>query len=150
MNDSSTGSSGYDPLIRRHLLIGWWSLLLFLSLGIALEAMHGFKVGWYLNVSNETRRLLWTLGHAHGTLLSLVHIAFAASLARIRPSPDGWTRVCSACLSSAGLLLPGGFLLGGLVVYGGDPGLGILLVPIGALFLLIGVFLAARGVTKST
>ena len=49
------------PLVRRHLAIGWWCLLLFLSLGIALESLHGLKLGWYLDVSNSTRRLMLTL-----------------------------------------------------------------------------------------
>ena len=34
------------------------------------------------------------------------------------------------------VLLPGGFLLGGLVIHGGDPGIGIYLTPIGAALLL--------------
>src|SRR4051794_6786004 len=62
--------------VRSHLRFGWWSLLLFLTLGMVLEGLHGFKVAWYLNVSTQTRRLLWTLAHAHGTALGLVHIAF--------------------------------------------------------------------------
>src|SRR5687767_2952499 len=65
--------------LRRHLRFGWWSLLIFLTLGIVLEGLHAFKVGGYLNVSNSTRRLLWTLAHAHGTALALVHIAFAVT-----------------------------------------------------------------------
>ena len=68
------------PYYSRHLVFGWWCLLLFLFVGIGLEAMHGFKIGWYLDVSNETRRLMWRLGHAHGVLLSLVNIAFAHTL----------------------------------------------------------------------
>lgn len=69
--------------IRRHLAFGWWSLLLFLSLGIVLEALHGLKISWYLNVGMETRRLLWRLAHAHGTMLSLVHLAFASTLSQL-------------------------------------------------------------------
>ena len=52
-------------------------------------------------------------------------------------------------LLSALILLPGGFFLGGLVIYSGDPGLGILLVPLGALFLLSGVFVTARATKGS-
>ena len=59
----------------RNLRFGWWSLLVFLSLGGVLETLHGFKVGWYVDVGNETRRLMFTLAHAHGTLLALVNIA---------------------------------------------------------------------------
>jgi hypothetical protein len=48
------------------------------------------------------------------------------------------------CLLGASVLLPGGFFLGGLFLYGGDPGLGVLLVPLGALLLLVAVLLTAR------
>ena len=60
-------------IARRHHLIGWWALLLFLSLGIGLETLHGFKVGAYLDPAHRMRRLMWTLAHAHGTLLAVVH-----------------------------------------------------------------------------
>ena len=135
--------------LRSHLRFGWWSLLVFLTLGIVLEAMHGFKVAWYVNVSTQTRRLLFTLAHAHGTLLALVHIAFAITVAHL----PGWIgtprKLASACLMAASFLLPGGFFLGGLIIYHGDPGLGILLVPLGALLLFVAVLACASG-TKSS
>ena len=138
-------SSESIELRRRHLRFGWWSLLIFLSLGIVLEAMHGFKIGWYLDVSSETRRLLWRLAHAHGVLLGLVHIAFGVTVTLLPASQSGrWQRTASSCLVAAGVLLPGGFLLGGLFIHDGDPGLGILLVPAGALLLWIAVYLTAR------
>lgn len=132
---------------RRHLTFGWWSLLVFLTLGIALESLHGLKVGWYLSVANESRRLMLTLAHAHGTLLALVHLAFAATACG---GDDAWRRWASPCLVAASLLLPGGFLLGGLFVYGGDPGLGVLLVPVGAALLLAAVALTARAASAET
>ena len=131
-------------LSRRHLRVGWWALLLFLSAGTALEAMHGFKLGFYLDVSNETRRLSWTLAHAHGSLLSILNLVFAATL-RLVPGWSGASRVvASRCLIGSLILLPTGFLLGGAFVHGGDPGLGILLVPPGAALLFVAVLLAAR------
>ena len=133
-----------NSFTSKHLRLGWWSLLAFLSLGIVLEALHGFKVGLYLDVSNETRRLLWTLAHAHGVLLSLVHIAFALTVERLEDPEAGWQKFASTALSIATLLIPGGFFLGGLVIYDGDPGLGVLLVPVGALLLFIAVFRTAQ------
>src|SRR5438045_7620502 len=121
----------------RNLRFGWWSLLVFLSLGGALETLHGFKIGWYVDVGNETRRLMFTLVHAHGTLLALVNIA-AGLTARIverftlRPS-------VSFALIWAAILLPAGFFLGGIVIYDGDPGLGVWLVPIGAALLFYSI-----------
>ena len=167
--------------VSRHLKFGWWSLLLFLSLGIFLEALHGFKVSWYLNVGVETRRLMWRLAHAHGTLISLIHIAFAASVFMIGDSSDtrsssqpdaetkvqprrrgkkkekhkatapegGWFPWASRALFGATVGIPGGFFLGGLFINGGDPGLGVLVLPIGAIMLLVSVVLIARGMTKA-
>ena len=154
--------------VTRHLRIGWWTLLLFLCLGIVLEGMHGFKVAWYLNVGTETRRLMWRLAHAHGAFLGLVHVAFAATLflwaglatgsgrggkkqsqrqIKLPDEPTAWCQFASRLLTGASIALPGGFLLGGVVIRGGDPGLGVLLLPIGAAMLLVAVLCVARGVT---
>jgi hypothetical protein len=137
-----------DVVARRHLRFGWWMLLLFLTLGLGLETLHGFKVSFYLKVSNETRRTMWTLAHAHGTLLALASLAFA-SMVRLVP---GWSSrhraVASACLRGATVLMPAGFFLGGLFIYSGDPGLGILLVPIGGIMLFVGVLLTALGAAR--
>jgi hypothetical protein len=138
-------ASGYA---RRHAQFGWWYLLVFLCLGLALEALHGFKVGLYLDVSQETRRLMWTLAHAHGTLLSLVNLVFAAYLTARPAWPERDLRIASRCLFSASLLLPWGFFLGGIDVHGGDPGLGVLLVPVGAVLLFVAVLLAARSAAR--
>jgi len=120
-----------------NLRFGWWSLLVFLSLGGVLETLHGFKIGWYVDVGNETRRLMFTLAHAHGTLLALVNIAAGLTVRMVerftlRPS-------VSFALIWAAILLPAGFFLGGIVIYDGDPGLGVWLVPIGAALLFYSI-----------
>jgi hypothetical protein len=129
---------------RRHLRFGWWSLLVFAAAGLGLETLHGFKVAAYLDVSNETRRLMWTLAHAHGTLLAVIHIVFALTLRSVPEVATKDLRAISSSLVAASVLLPGGFFLGGITFYGGDPGLGVLVVPIGAAFLLAAVYLIAR------
>ena len=129
---------------RRHLQIGWWSLLVFATLGLVLESLHGFKVRVYLDVSNETRRLMWTLAHAHGALLGAVNVLFGLTV-RMTPSmTDARRRLVSRLLVGATILLPSGFFLGGVSFYAGDPGLGILLLPVGATMLLAGLYLIAR------
>jgi hypothetical protein len=130
---------------RFHLRVGWYALLAFLTLGVVLEGFHGLKLQWYLEVANHTRRLMWTLGHAHGTLLAVINIAFAVSLGFMSGWPEGRARLASRCLVAATILLPGGFLLGGAILYDGDPGLGVLLVPLGAALLFIGTLLTALG-----
>jgi hypothetical protein len=132
--------------VRRHLKLGWWLLLVFLSLGIALELMHGLKAGFYLSVANDTRRLMWRLAHAHGVLLAVVHLAFAASLRLGSTGDPGWRRNASRLLTAAALFLPGGFFLGGVVVHEGDPFVGVFLVPVGAICLFLAVLLTAWNV----
>ena len=125
--------------VWRHLRWGWWALLGYLTVGMALETMHGFKLGWYLNTDNETRRLMFTLGHAHGVLLGILNLGFAFTQKVFGKQGASTPRLASQTLIAATILLPLGFLLGGINVYGGDPGLGILLVPIGAVLLFIAV-----------
>lgn len=131
--------SAPDPIARlaaRHLRVGWWSLAVFLSLGIALEALHAMKAGPYLDVGNETRRLLFRLAHAHGTLFGLVHVAYGVTL---KVAPRTASPLASAALLGGLVLVPAGFFLGGLFARGGDPGVGAALVPAGALALALGV-----------
>jgi hypothetical protein len=122
---------------------GWWSLLCWLALGMVLEAMHGFKVGWYLDVANEARRLQLSLAHTHGTLIAVVNLVFALAF-RGAEHPADRLRTPSFCLRWAGILMPAGFLLGGLFPMGPDPGFAVALVPVGGLFLFAGVLQAAR------
>lgn len=136
----------HDPFFyaRKHVRFGWWTLLIFLTLGLVLEMLHGFKIRMYLDTSNETRRLMWTLAHAHGALLSLVHIIFGLCLRSMPELAGGSLSLASSSLVGASLLLPGGFFLGGIAFYSGDPGLGIALAPVGAAMLGIAVYLMAR------
>ena len=92
---------------------------------------------------------MWTLAHAHGTLLSLVHVLFGLSAGLLAHLNASRLRFIARCLTGATVLLPGGFFLDGIIVYSGDPGLGILLVPAGALLLLTAVFLIAHNTASS-
>jgi hypothetical protein len=137
VKDPNAGSS----LAYLNVKFGLWALLAYLTLGLALEGLHGFKVGWYLEF--ETRRLMWTLAHAHGVLLSVLVIGFGTLLQRDGDPAAGWQRTASACVMAAAILLPGGFLLGGIYVYDGDPGAGVLLSPVGGALLFTAVLLTA-------
>ncbi|MHC5110200.1 MAG: hypothetical protein ACYTHJ_10020 [Planctomycetota bacterium] len=142
-------SGARSALYTRHLRAGWISLLVYLIMGLVLEILHGLKIDWYLNVAHEARRLMWSLAHAHGTLLGLVNLAFAYHF-RMRQRPAGRAFALSSyCLLGSTILLPGGFLLGGIVIHAGDPGKGILLVPVGALMLIISVGIMAWDSLKS-
>ncbi len=130
--------SEFDTLIRRHLLAGWGGLFVFLLLGLLLELLHGFKASWYLAADNETRRLLWVLAHAHGALLAVLNLVFALTIDKWRAGLHA-LRWISLALLIALVLMPTGFLTGGLVIYQGDPGPGIVLALVGAAVLICGV-----------
>lgn len=135
-----------ETLAARHRRWGWASLALFALIGLVLESLHGFKLPAF--VDHETRRTMWRLAHAHGALLGLVHLAFASqAFASQAAMLDGRGRSISVALCGATILMPGGFALGGAWFYEGDPGLGIVLVPIGGvalIFACLGMWAAAR------
>src|SRR5258708_30227759 len=119
-------------IARRHHQIGWWALLLFLTLGIALETLHGFKIGGYLDPAHRMRRLMWTLAHAHGTVFALIHIVFAFGLGQFGSWTERRLKLASFFLIDALVLLPAGFFLGGVGhrEVGAVPG-GLLVAPRG-------------------
>ena len=128
-------------IATRHMRIGWWGLALFVVLGAGLELLHAIKAPFYLDAGHDTTRLLLRLAHAHGTGLSLVNIAYGLTA---RAWPKTATHFASACLTTAVVLLPVGFFAGGLGASRGDPGLGILLVPAGAIALFLAIVTVAR------
>lgn len=146
--DAKTSDGEATLCMRLHLQLGWWALLAFLSLGLVLEGLHALKLGWYLDAGNETRRLLWTLAHAHGTLLAVLQVVFTVTV-RMLPGWEPRSRnLASRALVGALVLVPAGFFLGGARTHGGDPGLGALLVPPGGVLLFVAVFLTARAARR--
>jgi len=143
-----------DRCVQRHIRFGWWSLLTFVALGILLESLLAYKVTWYLGEDYENiRRLMWRLAHAHGTLLSLVHLLFAMTVHLVPATiSQRGARFASPCFMAASFLLPGGFFLGGIFTFEqhADPGIGIFLVPVGALMMVVAVSLTALGVTTAS
>jgi hypothetical protein len=113
-------------------------------MGTALEALHGYKSGFYLDVGNETRRLLWRLAHAHGALFSLVNVVYGLS---VQANEHAGHRAASNALLAGLVLVPCGFFAGGVVTHGGDPGLAIVLVPAGAVAMALGLAVVARRVS---
>jgi hypothetical protein len=128
-------------IATRHVRIGWWGLAVFVALGAGLELLHAIKAPFYLDAGHDTTRLLLRLAHAHGTGLSLVNIVYGLTA---RAWPKTATHLASACLITALVLLPVGFFAGGLGASRGDPGLGIVLVPAGAVALVVGIVAVAR------
>lgn len=128
-----------DPAIRKTVRAGWLLLAIALPFGVTLEALHGFKVQAYL--ASEMRREMWRLAHAHGTLLGMLCLVSAAIAdAHI---PEAIRARVLAMIRWGAVLMPLGFFLGGVLNSEGDPSLGILLVPPGALLLIAALVRAA-------
>ncbi len=130
-----------DASSRACLRFGWTALIVFALLGLTLEGLHLIKAPLYLEM--RIRRELWTLAHAHGTLLALVTIVFGLFLKNCQDT-GAWQSRAATAIRSAALLMPLGFFFGGIGNPETDPSLAILLVPAGALLLVYAAWLAAR------
>ena len=136
--DASERERGLGLVHRR---FGWTALFAWMTFGLVVEFLHGIKLGGYL--LDPLRREFWTLAHFHGALLAVVNLAYV----RWAESPAlaaGRRVTASRCLLAGSVLMPVGFLLGGIAHYEGDPGVGIFLAPLGALLLLVAVGLQMR------
>ena len=105
-----------------NLRAGWLGLCLFAILGLSLEGLHAFKLGLYLDVGHETRRLL-----------GLLNVVYALT---VRAWPHLRDELAGRALMGSLWLMPLGFLLGGAFAHGGDPGIGIALAVMGAVALV--------------
>ena len=134
---ATTASTAAESSARKSLRYGFTALLLFVLGGLSLEFLHLIKAPWYLE--NHLRRELWVLGHAHGAVLALFNLAYAALLPRISAaaSAGSWLRWGAA-------LVPAGFIGGGIANSEGDPSLLIVLTPLGALAVVIGLALCVK------
>lgn len=134
-----------------HARLGWWMLAIFAAAGLAIESLIGLRTPWLLDVGMETRRVMFRLAHAHGALLGLVNVAFAVSwrsglIAAVEPDALRWP---SRLLAFGSVSVPLGFALGGVWFVEADPGLGVLLVPLGALAVVAALISIARGCARS-
>ena len=99
-----------------------------LASGALLEGLHAIKARPYLE--DSLRREMWTLAHAHGALLALALFAISGIL-RVHLGRNALGLIAERLFATGAMLTPLGFLLGGAWHFESDPGLGILLVPVG-------------------
>jgi hypothetical protein len=85
---------------------------------------------------------------ARARCFSSIHVAFGLSLDAGRLPMRNVPRI-SVALVAASVLLPGGFFAGGIAFYEGDPGVGVVIVPVGAVLLLIALFTVARDTSRT-
>jgi hypothetical protein len=135
---------------RRHFAIGWCGLVVAMSAGLVIDAMLGLKVGYYLDVDHQTRRLMWRLAHAHAAGISLVHLGIAAYFAFGARAWSARLQIASQGATLGLIAMPAGFFLGGYQLYGGEPGLGIFLTPFGGMVLIVAAACLAWDAIAST
>jgi len=127
-----TGDSSQTSAPTTSLLFqGWLSVAVWMVVGLLLEGLLGYKAPAYLD--DPQRRELFRLAHAHGTLLGAVLIVAALSASKLTPP-----HAAALALRIGSVMMPVGFLLAGVWHPEGDPGLGIWLVPPGALLMIFG------------
>lgn len=146
MSKPSRPSEPMDPACLACLRLGWAMIAIFLVGGLVLESLHFVKAPFYVDA--RLRRELWTLAHAHGTLLGVINVIF--SLTASRHLSDGAARGRAAALLRFGApLVPAGFFLGGIGGAEGDPSMCVVLVPIGALMCAAAVAMVALDLLRA-
>ena len=112
----------------------WWGLAFWLAFGLLIEGLIGFRTPLYLQ--DPVRREMFRLAHAHGTVLSLLLLIANIYIQKGLTAPPA-AAVWSLRLGI--LLMPTGFLLGGIWHHESDPGIGVFLAPLGGVMIIFGV-----------
>jgi len=115
------------------LLQAWLSIAVWMSFGLLLESLIGYRVPAYLR--DDLRREIFRLAHTHGALLNIVLLGAALAIDRrlVCPSKAGlWS------LRIGAILMPVGFLLGGIWHTESEPGIGVWLAPLGGVLVILG------------
>ena len=119
----------------------WCGIAVWMAFGLLLEGFIGFRTPVYL--LDPTRRELFRLAHAHGTLLSLLLLGAAFSLKQNSLAENKYGVLA---LKIGTVLMPAGFFLGGIYTFGSDPNFLIIFAPIGGLGVILGaISLAISG-----
>jgi uncharacterized membrane protein YgdD (TMEM256/DUF423 family) len=125
------------------LFQAWLSIAVWMSFGLLLESVIGYRVPAYLN--DPVRRELFRLAHTHGALLNIVLLLASLCIDRGLVSPG---TIALWSLRIGVVLMPLGFLLGGIWHFEGEPGIGVWLAPLGGIMVIFGVISLAFSVFK--
>ncbi|HLA95839.1 MAG TPA: hypothetical protein VK612_08970 [Pyrinomonadaceae bacterium] len=122
---------------------GWIGLAFWMSFGLLIEGLIAFRIPAYLQ--DPVRRELFRLGHAHGTLLSIVLliVGLYAHTAIVAPM-----RIARLALQAGVIMMPVGFILGGISHFESDPNPLVFLAPLGGLLVIFGVVSIAVTILK--
>lgn len=112
----------------------WFGLAFWIAVGLLLEGLIAFRTPVYLQ--DDVRREMFRLAHAHGTLLSGLLLVSLLFIKNGLISPPG---IAFLGFRLGIMLMPLGFLFGGIWHYESDPGMGVFLAPVGGFLILLGI-----------
>jgi hypothetical protein len=115
------------------LFQAWLSIAVWMSFGLLLEGMIGYRIPAYLN--DEIRRELFRLAHTHGALLNVILLLAGLGINAGLVAPS---KIALLILRVGVIAMPLGFLLGGVWHTESEPGLGVWLAPLGGLMVILG------------
>lgn len=130
---NKTEAPAAEGRARIHARFGWTLLFVSLAFGSGLETLEGFR--WVSLVADPWKQRLWSLAHFHGAALGLLNLIYV-QWADTQALSMGRRKAASRALMVGSAAMPLGFLLGGIAHPEGDPSIGIILAPVGALFVL--------------
>jgi hypothetical protein len=140
MTETTASTKDYLSRVARQ---AWFGLAFWIAFGLLVEGLIGFRSPSYLQ--DSVRREVFRLAHAHGTvlhLLFLIAVYFVRAGISSPPSAALWS------LRLGVLLMPLGFLLGGIWHYESEPGVGIFLSPLGGVMILFAVIAFAFSTSR--
>jgi hypothetical protein len=113
---------------------GLIGLGVWMSFGLLLEGLIAFRIPYYL--SDAVTREMFRLAHAHGTLLSLILVTVGLTVKAGYVSPAA---IVTWMLRTGSILMPVGFLLGGIGNTANDPSPLVFLAPMGGIMIIFGI-----------
>lgn len=129
-SEESKTTTEFSVVFQQGLIM----LACWMTFGLLLEGFLGYKIPAYLN--DNIRRELFRLAHTHGSLLSIVLIVIALCTKADFIKPNFYAQ---NALRIGSVMMPIGFLLGGVWHFESDPGYAIILAPLGGILVIFGI-----------
>jgi hypothetical protein len=120
--------------VQSLLMQSFIGIAAWMSFGLLLEGFLGFRVSGYM--SDLARREMFRLAHTHGTLLSILLLISALTISSNLVYPN---KFAILSLRIGTILMPLGFLLGGIWTNKEEPNLLVFLAPIGGILVIFGL-----------
>jgi hypothetical protein len=140
LTEESKTTTKLSGLLQQGLI----TLAFWMTFGLLLEGFLGYKIPAYLN--DDIRRELFRLAHTHGALFSIVLIVIALCTKADFIKPNSYAQ---NALRIGSVMMPTGFLLGGVWHFESDPGYAIILAPVGGILVIFGIVSSVLSLKKN-